>query len=95
MPKSRHTSGNPTKSLLSRLMIPDLHNLNTAELIDLFINTGKQFQDGILRNASIEDLDRLQVQIATIKDEIYKKSNLSPESSINNDFFYTSLMNRN
>lgn len=96
MRKADRTSRSHAPSrLISRLMIPNLDNLSSDELIDLFISTAKQFEEEMLTEPAVEELDRLQVHIAVIKDEIYKKSHLSPEALVNGGYFYKSFINRN
>jgi hypothetical protein len=93
--RTSHISlSNPPSNLLSRLMIPNLEVLSTPQLLDLFINIANQFEQAMIKNVSIQELDHLQIQIATIKDEIFKKSDLNREVA-DNKFFYTSFINKN
>ena len=88
--KNKSRLSNTSKQLLSRLMQPNLQELSSTELIDLFVEKAKKFDEGINKEVSLEELTQLQLQIATIKDELHRKANLSPEGSLENNFFYSS-----
>jgi hypothetical protein len=95
MRKIQTSSGDKPARLLCRLMVPQLDYLNSSELIDLFVSTAKHFEEQMLAGTDAEQLERIQVQLAVIKDEIYRKSNTSPECGIFSGYFYASLINRN
>jgi hypothetical protein len=84
----------PTGRVISRPVSPNLQELTSTELIDLFVEVGKLFTDSIQRGAGVNELDELQLQIATIKDELHKKGNLSPEATLRNNFFYLSAIEK-
>lgn len=75
--------------------MPDLQVLTFQELIDLFIAAAKEFEEVMVGDAAMEELDTLQVQIFTIKDHIYKKSNLNPWGLTSNCYSYNSFINGN
>lgn len=89
------TNNNPTRNIptriLSHSMIPDLQELTSTELLNLFITLAKNFAEKLDNGTEVNELDELQVQIAIVKDELFRKSNISPEAGLRNNFFYMSL----
>jgi hypothetical protein len=94
MKKDSKKSVNASRRLLNKFMPANLEELSSSELIDLFIKVTNQFLDAIQNGAATNDLDSLQLEIATIKDEIHRKQHLSPESTLRNNFFYTSVLEK-
>ena len=70
---------NAPNKLLSRLMIGNLQEFSSMQLLDLFIVKAREFEQEMENNRSLHQLDHLQVQIATIKDEILKKSTMQTQ----------------
>jgi hypothetical protein len=73
---------------------PELQKLESGELLDLMVSMSKKLIIRAEKGADHSEINDLQIQIATIKDEIYRKGNLSPESMVSNNFFYLSIIDR-
>lgn len=69
----------------------DLNQLSAVDLLDVIIEMGNRYESCTLRGAEIEELVELQFQIAILKDYLHKRANLTPESSLKNNYFQMSL----
>jgi hypothetical protein len=66
---------NTPNKLLSRLMIGNLQEFTSIQLVDLFVAKAREFEQEMENDSSLHQLDHLQAQLNIIKDEIFKRSN--------------------